>query len=147
MPPLPLFPDDVRPPDAGDAGGGDGSAADTRRPPDAPAPDIASDDAAAQAAGSTTLTNASPDAGPLTETEVWAVLAELRETVIRPASPQFEPHRSILRDAMIESLIRQRLTDPDDWFTKIPAFLRSGTNPIEKRLYLERICELVARVT
>lgn len=147
VPPLPLFPDDVRPPDAGDAGGGDGSAADTRRPPDAPAPDIASDDAAAQAAGSTTLTNASPDAGPLTETEVWAVLAELRETVIRPASPQFEPHRSILRDAMIESLIRQRLTDPDDWFTKIPAFLRSGTNPIEKRLYLERICELVARVT
>ncbi|MGV8841226.1 MAG: hypothetical protein ACWA6X_13110 [Bauldia sp.] len=47
---------------------------------------------------------------------------------------------------MIETFVRQRVRDPDDWFTRIPTFLRSGTDPIEKRLYLDRICAIVTRI-
>jgi hypothetical protein len=38
------------------------------------------------------------------------------------------------------------LTDPDEWFTKVPTFLRQSANPIEKYKYLERICEIVSRI-
>ena len=58
----------------------------------------------------------------------------------------WEPHRSILRDAMIETFVSQHFTDPDEWFTRVPAFLRQGSNPIEKNKYLEQICEIVSRI-
>ena len=47
---------------------------------------------------------------------------------------------------MIETFLRQRIADPDGWFTRVPQYLRSGTDPVEKRLYLERICAIVDRV-
>jgi hypothetical protein len=58
----------------------------------------------------------------------------------------WEPHRSILRDAMIETFVRQRFVEPDDWFDKVPGYLRQGTNPIEKTRYIDRICDIVARL-
>lgn len=57
----------------------------------------------------------------------------------------WERHRSILRDGMIETMVAQRLFDPQDWFRKVPQFQRSGTNPAEKVRYLERICNIVSR--
>jgi hypothetical protein len=39
---------------------------------------------------------------------------------------------AIAHDAMIEALTGQKLTDPEEWFIKIPGFLRAGTNPVEK---------------
>jgi hypothetical protein len=47
---------------------------------------------------------------------------------------------------MIETFIRQRITDPEDWFRRIPQYQRSATDPAEKRLYLSRICEIVDRI-
>jgi hypothetical protein len=44
---------------------------------------------------------------------------------------------------MIETLIAQKVRDPNDWFLKIPQFQRAATNPIEKRQYLDRICEII----
>jgi hypothetical protein len=58
----------------------------------------------------------------------------------------WEPHRSILRDAMIETFVRQRFVEPDDWFDKVPGYLRQGANPIEKTRYVDRICDIVARL-
>ncbi len=58
----------------------------------------------------------------------------------------WEPHRSILRDAMIETFVRQKFCDPDEWFEKVPGYLRQGTNPVEKGRYLDRICEIVGRL-
>lgn len=83
---------------------------------------------------------------PLSEAEAFDVLAAFRETVIRPAADPWEPQRSILRDGMIETLVRQRVSDPEEWFAKIPHYQRTATNPVEKRLYLERICAVVARI-
>src|SRR6202043_3788154 len=69
-----------------------------------------------------------------------------REKVIRAEVHDWEAHRSILRDAMIETFIAQHVADPDEWFTKVPTYLRQGTSPIEKNTYLNRICEIVGRI-
>ena len=87
------------------------------------------------------------NSGPLTEAEAFMALTSFRETVIRPAATNWQAHRSILRDGMIETFIRQRITDPNDWFKRVPQYLRSGTDPTEKRMYLEQICATVERVT
>jgi len=84
--------------------------------------------------------------GPLTETELHQALREFRDTVIAAEMPSWERHRSILRDGMIETLVAQRVVEPNDWFRKVPQFQRAGTNPAEKTRYLERICELVGRM-
>jgi len=47
---------------------------------------------------------------------------------------------------MIATFVTQHLNDPDDWFRKVPQFQRSGTNPVEKALFLTRICEIVDRI-
>lgn len=80
------------------------------------------------------------------ERSIFDQLVDFREAVIRQNMPSWEPHRSILRDAMIETFISQNLTDPDDWFLRVPMYLRQGTNPLEKNKYLEQICELVGRL-
>ena len=35
--------------------------------------------------------------------------------------------------AMIETFVQQRITDPADWHNRIPQYLRTGTNPAEKK--------------
>lgn len=94
----------------------------------------------------TTLPSLYDDEGRLTKASGIQALVDFRESVIRSEMLNWEPHRSILRDAMIETFVSQYFTDPDEWFTKVPTFLRQGTNPIEKNKYLERICEIVSRI-
>lgn len=84
--------------------------------------------------------------GPITEAEAITLLEAFREDIIRPASEPWEPHRSILREAMIETFVRQRITHPDQWFIKVPLYQRSGTSPVERRLYLDRIVSIVGRI-
>jgi len=80
------------------------------------------------------------------EKDCTKALEEFRDTVIAKEIPDWERSRSVLRDAMIETVIQQRLIDPEEWFNIIPQFMRMATNPLEKRLYLGRICEIVARL-
>ena len=82
------------------------------------------------------------DDSPLTPAEVADALREFRNTVIAKNVENWQPHRSILREAMIETLIAQRITDPDDWFDRIPQFQRTATDPVEKKRYFERICDM-----
>jgi very-short-patch-repair endonuclease len=84
--------------------------------------------------------------GHLTKGQVIQALVSFRDDVIRKEIPDWEMHRSILRDAMIETFVTQHFTDVDEWFAKVPAFLRQATNPMEKNKYLERICEIVSRI-
>ncbi|GJD34012.1 DUF3320 domain-containing protein [Methylobacterium aerolatum] len=85
--------------------------------------------------------------GPLNEEELRSALREFRDTVIARQMPNWEPHRSILREPMVETFVAQKLDDPDHWFLKVPGFQRSGTDPVEKRLHLDAICDLVARLS
>ena len=82
----------------------------------------------------------------LTPEQGAQALVEFRDAVIRTEMPDWEIQRSILRDAMVETFISQNVFDPDDWFRKVPTYLRQGTSPMEKNKYLERICEIVSRI-
>ena len=73
-----------------------------------------------------------------------SALINLREGVIRNEVPDWTLQRSILRDAMIETFVSQRMENAEDWFKKVPPYLRQATNPIEKK-YLEDICQIVAQ--
>ena len=84
--------------------------------------------------------------GPLSAGQASHALEEFRETVIRNEMADWEPDRSILRDDMIETFVTQRLGDPEEWFRKVPQLQRAGTNPVEKNLFLARICEIVDRI-
>ncbi|WP_375312819.1 DUF3320 domain-containing protein [Bradyrhizobium sp. A5] len=80
------------------------------------------------------------------EPECIEALRRLRDQVIAIEMADWEPHRSILREAMIETFVRQRFTDPSQWFDKVPGYLRQGTNPAEKGRYLDRVCDIVAQL-
>ena len=59
--------------------------------------------------------------------------------------PNWEPHRSILRDAMIETFVSQHFTDPTSGSQRCQHF--SGRARIRsRRKYLEQICEIVSRI-
>jgi hypothetical protein len=36
--------------------------------------------------------------------------------------------------------------DDADWFAKVPNYLRRNTNAVEKRLFFDEICDIVARI-
>jgi very-short-patch-repair endonuclease len=80
------------------------------------------------------------------EQDCFVALNHFRSHVIATEITDWDPNRSILRDAMIETFVRQRFADPEEWFEKVPGYLRQGTNPAEKNRYLERICEIVSRL-
>jgi hypothetical protein len=88
---------------------------------------------------------ASEAVGPLTEPECIEELRRLRDQ-ISVETADWEPHRSLLREAMIETFVRQRFTDQDQWFDKVPGYLRQRTNPAEKGRYLDRVCDIVSRL-
>ena len=84
--------------------------------------------------------------GPLTPTEAMSALEAFREHVIRPAFPEWDARRSILRPAMIETFVHQHVVDPDEWHSRIPQYLRMGTNAVEKNRFLDEICEIIERI-
>jgi hypothetical protein len=84
--------------------------------------------------------------GKLTHSQAVAALEAYRDTVIAPASANWEPERSLLRPAMVETFVKQRITDPNQWYVQVPQFLRQGTSGAEKKRYLEDVCALVDRL-
>jgi len=83
--------------------------------------------------------------GKLTPAQAVVALEAFRDMVIAPASENWEPERSILRPAMIETFVKQRISDPNQWYAHVPQFLRQGTNGAEKKRYLEEICAILER--
>ena len=84
--------------------------------------------------------------GPLSAPQAAKALEQFRDIVIRHEVPDWSPHRSILRDGMIETFVSQRLDDSEDWDRKVPQFQRLGTDPVEKTRFLARICKIVERI-
>ena len=77
--------------------------------------------------------------------EARSALEEFRRSRIEVDFPGAEPQRSILRPAMIERILEARFDDPDDFFSKIPEYLRRSTDARQKK-YLEEICAIVAAI-
>jgi very-short-patch-repair endonuclease len=85
--------------------------------------------------------------GKLTSEEARRALVELRE-IIAAEMPDAEPHRCILRDTMIECFLREGLIDdPQQRWFKLPPHLRTGTDPVQKKKYLDQICDVLDRKT
>lgn len=84
--------------------------------------------------------------GSLTPAEAISALEAFREQVIRPAFAEWDARRSILRPAMIETFVQQRVVDPEEWHSRIPQYMRIGTNAAEKNRFLPEICEIVERI-
>jgi len=87
----------------------------------------------------------SSPASKLTMEQARAELEELRRSRIEVDLPGAEPQRSILRKQMIDVMLARRFDDPEDFFAKIPDFLRRGTDPRQKD-YLEEICAIIGRM-
>ncbi|MBL6081945.1 DUF4011 domain-containing protein [Belnapia sp. T18] len=81
--------------------------------------------------------------GTIRPTTLTEALVTLREEVIMRDFPGSEPGRCILRDPMIELIIKMDLDDPEDFHAKIPEFHRTRTDG-RQVAYLVRICDLVA---
>src|SRR5262249_5274745 len=84
--------------------------------------------------------------GPLSEAEAFQALREFRDTVVAREIENWEPHRSLLREWMIETLVIQRVRDSDDWLRKVPLSKRVATNALEKQRYFDRVCEIIDRI-
>jgi hypothetical protein len=91
------------------------------------------------------LPSREPSDGSLSEDQCVQALVKMRDQVIRVEMENWESQRSILRNSMIETFVRQKVVDPDEWFSKVPAYLRQGTNAVEKNRYLASVCDIVAR--
>jgi len=70
-------------------------------------------------------------------------LIELREKEIRRVFPDADPARSLLRDAMIDELVRTMSIDRNQWFERIPFRLRDSTAPDQVGRFLERVLEII----
>ena len=134
---------DVNTAEASPCGGNEAGGAEPQPEPSAPSEPEAAVAAPTLSAGSDNLYETGR---LLTLDEGARALEAFREQVIRQAIANYEANRSILRPAMIETFIQQRIADPNEWFTRIPLYLRVRTNPAEKKLYLEPICAIVERI-
>lgn len=84
--------------------------------------------------------------GKLTSAEARQALIELRGE-IEAATPQAEAHRGILRNTMIDHFLKGgQSDDPQQRWFRLPSHLRVGTDPVQKREYLERICDVLDRM-
>lgn len=70
-------------------------------------------------------------------------LIEFRENTIRNAFPNSEPTRGLLRDQMIDELVRHRPTEKDHWFRRIPLNLRAGTDSEQVGHFLAEVLGII----
>ena len=73
-----------------------------------------------------------------------ARLVEFREKTIRPLFPDSDPARCLLRDPMIDELVRYRPTSRDEWFRHIPETLRSGSESAQVGRYLNKVLSIIS---
>ena len=72
-------------------------------------------------------------------------LVELRDTKILKESPGASPATCVLRDEMIEALLRHRPVDRGEWMDRIPFDLRLDTDGKQLE-YLDDILDVVSKV-
>ncbi len=72
-----------------------------------------------------------------------AALIALREK-IDTECPNADPSRGLLRQSMLEELLRKRPTNADEWRARIPLRLREGTDGAEFKRYGEDAFEILA---
>jgi very-short-patch-repair endonuclease len=85
------------------------------------------------------------EAQPLSVQEVSAALHALREEIERDLAAA-DAGTDILRDEMLELLLRTKPRSRDDWLRKIPLDVRLSTDGPQLQAYLDRILDLTAQL-
>lgn len=88
---------------------------------------------------------AAPKANLLSPEEARAELIDLRETVIKPAFPDTDPTRGLLRKSLLDELIRKRPKDSNEFLGKISLDLRQNTDPAQLKKFGELVFEILER--
>lgn len=119
-----------------------------RRPPEVTAetPSEVRAEGSAEMTAAADLSAPPLPAEPAAPLDLVASLRRFREQVIFRDLPGAEPERCILRESLLREIVASGLDDPADFTTKIPHYLRVGTDGRQMR-YLPAICELVAEAT
>lgn len=81
----------------------------------------------------------------LTPEEARKKLTQLRDAEIAPKVPGFRASNCILRDEMIDALLRHRPVDRSEWLDRIPIELRLDTDG-RQLSHLDQILEIVGQV-
>ncbi|HYW07619.1 MAG TPA: hypothetical protein VE913_11720 [Longimicrobium sp.] len=77
--------------------------------------------------------------------EARALLIEMRDERIHPAHPQAPAGADILREAMLDALLRHRPVSRAEWMDRIPLDLRLDTDP-DQMNHLDEIIGIVTRI-
>jgi very-short-patch-repair endonuclease len=81
--------------------------------------------------------------GESTREEMRAALIALREKIERECG-NADPSRGLLRQSMLEELLRKRPMDANEWRSKIPRNLREDTDGEQFKRYGEDVFEILA---
>jgi very-short-patch-repair endonuclease len=76
-----------------------------------------------------------------------AELVDLRERVIKPAFPDADPTRGLLRKTMLDELLRKRPTDQEEFLVEIPMQLRTGTDSAQLKMFGEAVFTVLEKIT
>lgn len=72
-------------------------------------------------------------------------LIDLRENMIKPAFPQADAAKGLLRKSMLDILLRERPQTYADWIVAVPAHLRNETDPAQIKRFLEDVLAVLRR--
>lgn len=82
---------------------------------------------------------------PLSPDEVRAALLEMRAEIERDL-PSGDQATSLLREEMLDALVREKPRSKEEWLKKVPLDLRLNTDGPQVAAYLSRILELTSQM-
>jgi len=82
----------------------------------------------------------------LTVEEARKKLVELHQEKIIPKYPDVEPSHRLLRKTMLDALLLQRPTTPDEFRTLIPLKLREETDREQAKAYLDDVLDIISDI-
>jgi very-short-patch-repair endonuclease len=85
-----------------------------------------------------------PIVGGRTIEDIRAELVRLREEEIHVAMPNVDRARGLLRKAMLDTLVRHRPTNAEEFRRCVPESLRAKTDPEQFRRYAPQVFDLLA---
>ena len=83
--------------------------------------------------------------GSLSMEQARRELIDLRENVIKPAFPQADAAKGLLRKSMLDLLLRERPQTYPDWLVAIPSNLRAETDPAQVKRFLENVLAVLRK--
>ena len=87
-----------------------------------------------------------PIVGGRTVEDIRAELVRIREEEIHAEMPNADRARGFLRKAMLDTLLRYRPTNSDEFRRRVPEALRAKTDPQQYLRYAGRVFDLLAEI-